>query len=176
VALTVTVCCEVTVVGAVYKPLLLILPVPLGVMLHVTEVFASAVTVALNCCVPVCPSVAVPGDTVTVPGGFSVTVAVADLLVSATLVARTVTLCCVVIEAGAVYNPLALIVPLPAGVMLQVTLLLARPVTVAVNCCVPFSDSVTLVGDTDTGTRNVTVAVADLLVSATLVARTVTVC
>jgi len=51
------------------------------------------------------------GVSETVTGGFRVTVVVADLLESATLVAVTVTVWELAIEAGAVYRPAAEIVP-----------------------------------------------------------------
>jgi hypothetical protein len=69
-------------------------------------------------------------------GGFNVTVAVAVLLVSATLVAVTVTVWTAAIVAGAVYNPVLDTVPAVVGLMLQLTCVFALPVTVAVNCCV----------------------------------------
>ena len=59
----------------------------------------------------------------------------------------------------------------------QVTAVLVVPVTVAVNCCAPPVKIEADVGliVTATGAVTVTVAVANLLVSATLVARTVNV-
>ena len=76
------------------------------------------------------------GDTTTVTGGINVTEAEADLVVSAWLVAVTVTVSCVAMFDGAVYRPLALIVPTPAGLIDQVTALLQAPETPATNCCV----------------------------------------
>jgi hypothetical protein len=89
-----------------------------------------------------------------------------------------VTFCTAVIEDGAVYKPLVLIEPM-AGFNDQVTAVLPEPVTDALNCCFCDSPIATLDGVTPTttgagGTR-VTVATADLLGSATLVARTDTV-
>ena len=57
----------------------------------------------------------------------------------------------------------------------QVTAVLLVPVMVAVNCCVPPVRSEVDVGDTEiaTGAATVTVADADLVVSAALVAVTV---
>lgn len=152
------------------------MPTPAGLIDHVTVVLASPVTVAVNCRVPPCVNVAVVGEIRT--GGLSVTVAVADLVVSATLVALTVTVCCADTVAGAVYSPPLLTVPTPAGLIDHVTAVLARSVTVAVNCCVPPCPNVTVVGDMVTvpGGFKVTVALADLVVSATLVTLTVTVC
>jgi hypothetical protein len=60
---------------------------------HVTAVLVLPVTLALNCCVPPVGSELEVGlmETATTGGGVAtVTVAVANLLVSATLVARTV--------------------------------------------------------------------------------------
>ena len=52
-----------------------------------------------------------------------------------TLHALTVTICAAGIDGGAVYSPVALIVP-TLGLRLQVTLPLGVPVTRVVNCCV----------------------------------------
>ena len=76
-------------------------------------------------------------------------VAVADLVVSATLVAATVTVCCELMLDGAVYSPADEIVP-TLGLIDQVTAVLLVPVIVAVNCCVWFADRVAVVGLTDT--------------------------
>jgi hypothetical protein len=62
--------------------------------------------------------------TVTETGGFRVTVAVADLVGLATLMAFTVTVRELVIVAGAVYRPAAVMLP-TIGLRNQVTLLLA---------------------------------------------------
>jgi hypothetical protein len=67
----------------------------------------------------------------------TVTVAVPDFVVSARLVARTVTVGGVGIAAGAVYRPLEVIVPLLAPSSTdQVTAVFVVPDTVAANCCV----------------------------------------
>jgi hypothetical protein len=84
--------------------------------------------------------------------GCSVTVAVADLVPSAWLVARTVTVCVDAIDAGAVYSPPAVTVPVPVGLTLHVTAVFVVPVTVAVNCRVWLAASVAVVGLTDTTT------------------------
>ncbi len=78
------------VLGAVYNPLLLMLP-PLA--LHVTAVFVVPLTLAVNCCVPPVVTDAETGEMLTLTvaaGALTVTVALADLLLSATLVAVTV--------------------------------------------------------------------------------------
>jgi hypothetical protein len=69
---------------------------------HVTTVLAVPVTVAVNC--RVCETVreAVEGVTETLTGGLRLTVAVADLVELALLVAVTVTLSALAMEAGAV--------------------------------------------------------------------------
>ena len=88
------------------------------------------------------------GVSETVTRGMSVRVAVADFVGSATLVAFTVTVWELVIEAGAVYRPAAVMLP-TTGLSDQVTAVLLVLVTVAA---------------------------ADFVGSATLVAFTVTVC
>ncbi len=74
---------------------------------------------------------------------------------------------------GAVYRPLLLIVP---PVAVQVTPVLAVPETVAVNCCVAPVDRAAMPGETPMATEGVvdtvTMAEADLVGSATLVAVT----
>jgi hypothetical protein len=70
-------------------------------------------------------------------------------VVSATLVAVTVTVCCELILEGAVYNPVDEIVP-TLGLMDHVTAVLLVSVTVAVNCLVWFADKLAVVGLTDT--------------------------
>ena len=67
-------------------------------------------------------------ETVTV--GFRATVAVADFVGSAALVAFTVTVWELVIEAGAVYRPAAVMLP-TSGLSVQVTAVLLVLVTVA---------------------------------------------
>ena len=133
VAVTVTATGAAIDAGAVYKPFASIVPPPLTN--HVTAVFAAFVTTAENCCVWPFPNVAVVGVTLTVTGGFSVIVAVADLLASATDVAVIVTVVEAAIAAGAVYKPAALTVPV-AGAIVHVTAVFAALATVAVNCCV----------------------------------------
>jgi hypothetical protein len=75
--------------GAVYRPAPEILP---PVADQLTAVFLVPPTVAVNCCVPPVESEAALGETetVTVAGAVTVTVAEADFVLSATLVAVTV--------------------------------------------------------------------------------------
>ena len=73
------------------------------------------------------------GLTVICTRGTTVTLAVAVLLVSATLVAVTVTVCGLLSVAGAVYRPALEIVP-TAGLTDHVTAVFVVPVTAAVNC------------------------------------------
>jgi hypothetical protein len=95
--------------------------------LHVTAVLLAFATVAVNCSVvPDCSDGAV-GLIVTCTGGVIVTVAVADFVLSATLVAVTVP----VPAAPAVNRPTGEIVP---PVALHVTAVLLAFETVAVNC------------------------------------------
>ena len=111
--------------------------------------------------------------TETLIGGSSETVTFADTRGSATLVAVTDAVVAVLTE-GAVYRPVLEIAPLVAD---QVTPFLVAPVTVPLNCWVFPEFTVTLAGviETTTGGVTVTVALADLVGSATLVAVTVTV-
>jgi hypothetical protein len=66
--------------------------------------------------------------------GVKLTVPLADLLPSATLVAVTVTVCAPAILPGAVYSPLDTVPT--TGLIDQFTAVFDVPVTVAVNCCV----------------------------------------
>jgi hypothetical protein len=68
--------------------------------------------------------------------GESVTIADADLVGSVTLIAVMVTVCCVVIDDGAIYPPFWSSDPRPAGLIVQVTAGLVLLFTVAENCCV----------------------------------------
>jgi hypothetical protein len=70
--------------------------------LQVTAAFGVLATVAANCCVWAACKVAVGGATDTLTGGLRFTVAVANLVGSAALVAVTVTVCDAEIDAGAV--------------------------------------------------------------------------
>src|SRR5205814_1592103 len=67
--------------------------------------------------------------------GRRINTAVPLLLLSATLVAITVTVCCTEIAAGAVYTPVPDTDPI-AGLIDQLTAAFAAFVTVAENCCV----------------------------------------
>jgi len=78
-------------------------------------------------------------------------------VLSATEVAVTVARAGLGIVEGAVYSPVDDIVPQepatqPIPETAQVTPLLELPVTVAVNCCWPFTAIVTFAGDTETAT------------------------
>jgi hypothetical protein len=178
VAVTVTVCAVVMVVGAVYRPDVLIVPIPTGLTDHVTALLAALATVAVSCVVWPLLSAALAGLTLTVTEGSSVIVADEDAVVSARLVAVTVTVCAVVMVVGAVYRPDALIVPTPTGLTDHVTALFAALVTVAVSCVVwpLFSADVARLTLTETEGTSVIVADEDAVVSARLVAVTVTVC
>ena len=150
-------------------------PVPAGLIVQVTAVFAEPVTVDVNCCVWAAKSVAVAGASVTVTGtagGLRVTVPDAFFVVSLTLVAITATVCTLAMDAGAVYKPVLLTDPTD-GLMDHVTAVLPSPVTVAVNCCVCPARSVALAGLTETGESSVTVEERLFVGSATLVAVTI---
>jgi hypothetical protein len=173
-----------SVAGAVYNPLVEIAPTvafppATPFTAHVTAVFVDPVTVAVNCCVFPSDTIADAGDRLTLTGTGTVTVAWADFVTSAALVAATVKEPVAASVAGAVYNPLVEIVPTVAfppatPFTVHATAVFADPATVAVNCCVFPKLTVADAGDgltlTLTGTGTVTVACADLVASATLVA------
>jgi hypothetical protein len=74
-------------------------------------------------------------ETLTIVGGFNVIAALAVLVLSAALVAVTVTVCCELMEDGAVNNPLVEMLP-TAGLTDHVTAVFVVPVRDAVNCWV----------------------------------------
>ena len=76
----------------------------------------------------------------------------ADLVESARAVAVTVAVWFWAKPVGAVYAPLPLIVPEPAGLTDQVTPALLVPLTVAANCCDPPAATVTFPGEMATAT------------------------
>jgi len=133
VAVTVTVCGLATEPGAVYRPVLSIAPT-VGLIAQVTDVLLAPVTLAANRRACDAYKIAVLGLVVTVTSGFRVIVAVAVLVVSATLWPVTVTVCVELIESGAVYQPVLLIHPTVSGLMVQFTAVLMVPVSVGVNC------------------------------------------
>ncbi len=127
---------------------------------------------AVNCCVLDGATVESCGATVNVKTETDA-LAVSDL--SALLAAVIVWLPS---DAGAVYDPLALIVPtllLPPAIPStdQVTAVLDKSVTVALNCCVCPVSSVDVPGETATPFTTVTEAFAMLEVCAVLAALTV---
>jgi hypothetical protein len=145
---------------------------------QLTEVLVVPRTLAANCCVLPEPTLADKGDTETltlVVAGSTVIAALATLVGSALLAARTVTFIAL-LTLGAVNLPPSVIEP---ALVDQVTPVLLVPRTLAVNCW-PVPD-VIVVEDGDTATLTLeppateTVALAVLVVSAALVARTVTV-
>lgn len=114
-------------------------------IVHVTAVLVVPVTVAVNCFCALTPTWAVVGEIeipTTVPEVI-VTVADPDLVGSDSKVAVTATIGGFGALAGAVYNPLALMLPQadavhPLPEMLQITRVLELPITFAVNCnCAP---------------------------------------
>jgi hypothetical protein len=109
-------------------------------------VFVEPVTAAVNCTLPLVVVAVLLGEIPTliveVPAPVIVTLAVAVLLGSATLVAITVAVPGV---AGAVYMPLLDTVPPPPD-MLQVTAVLLVPLIAAVNCTALLAVNVVLVG------------------------------
>src|SRR5579862_1920506 len=134
-------------------------------------------TVSVNCLVPPELTVAVVGEMETATdcaGGCTVTVEVADLVGSATLVTVTV-IVVVLVTDGAVKRPPVEMLP---ALAVQLAAVLLLPETVSVNCLVPPELTVAVVGEMETATDcaggcTVTVADADLVGSATLVTFTV---
>jgi hypothetical protein len=154
---------------AVNKPAVEIVP---PVAVHVTEVFALPVTVAVNW--RVCPgcSVALVGEIVTETTGTGLMVTLAEALFVVSATDFAVTLKLPAVEPAV--NRSAVEIDPPVAV--HVTAVLALPVTVAVNCCVCPTCSVALVGDIVTETTGVglmvTLAEALFVESATDVAVT----
>ena len=100
------------------------------------------------------PKLMLGGFSVRMPAAtFTVTVALADLVLSATLVAVTVTVF-VAVTVGAANNPIPLTVPAVAD---HVTALLLAFVTWAENCWFPPETTVAVVGETETLTDPVKV-------------------
>ena len=139
-----TVCCVVTLAGAVYNPVALIVPAPAGLSVQVTTVLLFEM-LALNCCVWPPLRVALAGKTLTVTSGANMTYEEADTAGFAWLVAVTYTDCPVVIQGGALYSPVDVSVPNPPRLVgpqseqelsVQVTAVLLVLDTIAVNCCV----------------------------------------
>ena len=144
-----------------------LLPPDTSFTFQVTAVFVEKVTRAVNCCVCVAATVTDAGETEI--GAFTVTLALADLLVSAAESAVTLTVFGLGAVAGAVYRPLWLTVPIvllppTTSFTFQVTDTFVLPVTVAVNCCVFPSCKEAVVGEIVTVTPAVEgVAIVGLL-------------
>ena len=155
---------------------------------QVTAVLLLPVTVAVRAAVAPAVTLAVPGlsDTATAAGTWTVTVAEANLVLSAALVALMVWLPA---ADGAVYVTLP---PLPVRVptlalppdtpsTVQATAVLLLPVTVAVRAALAPAATLTALGFSDTATGaagvcgpvTVTVAEADLVLLKSLVAVTI---
>jgi hypothetical protein len=147
-----------------------------GLSVHVTEAFVEPATLAVNCWVCELNKVAETGLMLTTVAGTRVMIALADLVESAELVAVIVTLWVALMLDGAVYKPLADTVP-TAGFNVQVTAVFVLPVTLVVNCWVWEADRLIEAGLTVTATGGVrvTIALANLLAFAALVAVIVTV-
>jgi hypothetical protein len=143
------------------------------VVVHVTPGSDEFCVVPLNCCFAEEFTVAVPGVNVTASGGITITVALADLVGSFALVAVMYTVV-LLVTLGEVNIPPPEIVP---AVAIQVTLVSVVFVTVAWNgCCFDeFIETVVGLIVTLTAGVTVTVAVAEAVGSATLVAVTETV-
>jgi hypothetical protein len=123
-------------------------------MAQVKVAVAESEAEAENCCVPPPTSEALAGDTVTTPCGVRVMVAVLEVLVPsrAVMLAVADTVQEAAILPGAVYKPVALMLPTAAQVVevgaFQVTALVASTFACAeVNCCVPPLRNVTAAGE-----------------------------
>jgi hypothetical protein len=122
---------------------------------QVTAVLGTPLTVAMNCCVVKMATLIGFGVTVTATCCAMVTMAEPESTVFAEETAVTVTVAGLGITLGAVYSPLAFIVPtveLPPAVPFtcQVTVVFAVPVTVPKNCFVAPGLTVTDAGVTVT--------------------------
>jgi hypothetical protein len=174
--------------GAVNRPDGLIVPhvlpaQPIPEIVHTTAVLEEPVTMALNCFRVLTPIWALVGEieiATTVPDVI-VTVADADLVGSESNVAVTATIGGFGPEEGAVYSPLALMLPQaeplqPLPEMLQINTGLVFPFSAAVNCNFAPGFSCAEDGDmlTDAAATNVTIAEAEADGSATAVAFTAT--
>jgi hypothetical protein len=149
-------------------------------------VFEFPVTAALYCCVVAVGTVSPLGLTVMATTGTTVTAAEADFVESAELTAVTVTLAGEGATDGAEYTALKPLVdsdpqpapPQPVPVTFQLTLVLDVPVTPALKDCVPAVSTEALAGlrlnNTAAAATIVTLAEADFVGSAALVALTVT--
>jgi hypothetical protein len=147
VALTLTTAGLGLIAGAVYKPVTVIVPQlepaqPAPETLHDTDVFELPVTCTENCREAESPSLAEVGEMVMLTPGTIVTVALADLVESATDVAVTEKNGGFGGTGGALNSPEELTVPqiLPAQpipLIVHTTAALEEPVTVALNCFCP---------------------------------------
>jgi hypothetical protein len=144
--------------GAEYFPFASIDPqlsVLQPVTAHVTAVFADPVTEVDSCCESPPPKVTDFSLIVTFTG-TCVTVAEPNFVLSDCNAASTVTVAAPAIFAGAVYKPLALIVPQPSPLQPetdQITAVAVVPETVAVNCLVSPPINEAVAGDMETLTR-----------------------
>jgi hypothetical protein len=148
--------------GAVYTPVVLIIPtveLPPAMLFtdQLTAAFVVPVTVAVKESVSPVPIVALAGKTWTRTPESIVTVALAVTAALAAAIATTETVGGFGNAAGAVYKPVELTVPsveLPPGTGVPDPWLTAQftvmfemvPVTVAVNCSLPFRTTVAEVG------------------------------
>jgi hypothetical protein len=146
----------------------------------VTAVFGVPVTDAENCSVDPAVTDTLVGVTLTATTGTTFTFADADLVGSATLVAKTLTVAGAGATTGPAYTAVNRFVesvphavPLqPAPLKLQFTAVFEVPLTLAVKSCVPVVGTAALVGlmPRRITARIVKLAEADLVGSATLVA------
>src|SRR5258708_35180746 len=102
VSVTITDCCELIVVGAVYRPPVVTVPTPPGVMDQVTAWFDALATGALNCCVCDEYRGGPAGGTATAIGGLRRTLAQTVFVRSCRPAAATATGCWLLIGRSAV--------------------------------------------------------------------------
>jgi hypothetical protein len=189
VAVTLTTAGLGMIAGAVYRPAAVTFPQfepaqPAPETLHDTEVFELPVTCAENCREAEGASFAELGEILTVTPATTVTVALADLVGSATDVAVREKKGGLGGTEGAVNNPEEVTVPQtvpaqPIPVIVQVTAVLDEPVTLALNCFCALTPTSAVVGEIEIPTAPpelmVTVADPDLVGSDNKVAVTATI-
>jgi hypothetical protein len=142
VAVTVRACCEETLLGAVYKPLEVMLPFA-GLTAQVT-LTPEGKLLTENCCVPEGATVAVPGLTLGVAEACRVKLAVPSTDCVEEFVAVMVRVCCEETLLGAVYKPPDVMLPVPE-LIAQATLA-PEGKLLTENCWVPEGATVAVAG------------------------------
>jgi hypothetical protein len=174
VATTVIICSMLIAAGALKVPFRIV--PTFGTSDQVTAVFVVPVKVAPNCADWPPVSETEGGDTAMATTGMRLIVALAFMVGSAALEAVRVTVCGVLSEAGATYNPLTTVPT--GGTSDHVAVVLVVPVNAALNCWLCDANKWAVAGISETATTGLTetMVLAELLGSATLVAVTAIVC